>query len=75
MTQPALDVSPAETVTQSTVEPDLAVTVLAAAGGDPLVAIRSLIEDAEFFREQLYVASRLMSAGISRGWRPTYERV
>ncbi|WP_428427339.1 hypothetical protein [Pararhizobium sp.] len=63
-----------ETVTQSLDEEDLAASVLAAAGGDPLVAIRSLIDDADFFRDQLYVASTLMSAGISRGWKPKFER-
>ena len=64
-----------ETVTQSLDEEDLAVSVLAAAGGDPLVAIRTLLEDADFLRDELYVASTLMSAGMSRGWRPKYERV
>ncbi|MBY5462038.1 hypothetical protein [Rhizobium leguminosarum] len=75
MTQLALDIPDAETGTQSPAEVDLAVSVLKAAGGDPLVAIRSLLADADFLRDQLYIASNLMSKGISRGWKPQYERV
>jgi len=74
MTQLALDIPDAETGTQSSPELDLAVSVLAAAGGDPLVAIRSLLADADFLRGQLFIASSLMSKGIGRGWRPQYER-
>jgi hypothetical protein len=75
MTQLALDIPDAETGTQSPAEVDLAVSVLKAADGDPLVAIRSLLADADFLRDQLYIASNLMSKGISRGWKPQYERV
>ncbi|MCS4092691.1 hypothetical protein [Rhizobium sp. BK176] len=56
-------------------EIDLAVSVLNAAGGDPLVAIRSLLADADFLRHQIWIASNLMSKGIGRGWRPLYERL
>jgi hypothetical protein len=56
-------------------EIDLAVSVLNAAGGDPLVAIRSVLADADFLRDQLWIASNLMSKGIGRGWRPQYERL
>jgi hypothetical protein len=73
--QLALDIQDAETGTQSTPELDLAVSVLVAAGGDPLVAIRSLLADADFLRDQLFIASSLMSKGIGRGWKPQYERV
>ena len=73
--QLALDIPDAETGTQSPAEVDLAVSVLAAAGGDPLVAIRELLADADFLRDQLWIASNLMSKGISRGWKPKYERV
>lgn len=76
--QLALDipaVSEAETDTQSVAEVDLAESVLKAAGGDALAAIRSLLADADFLRDQLFIASNLMSKGISRGWRPKYERV
>jgi hypothetical protein len=64
-----------QTDTQSAPEVDLAESVLTAHNGDALSAIRSLLEDADFLRDQLYIASNLMSKGISRGWRPRYERV
>lgn len=73
--QLALDIPDTETDTQSSADVDLAVSVLAAAGGDPLVAIRSLLADADFLRDQLFIASSLMSKGIGRGWKPQYERV
>ncbi len=76
--QLALDIpiaTEAETDTQSVAEVDLAESVLTAHGGDALAAIRSLLDDADFLRDQLFIASNLMSKGISRGWRPRYERV
>ena len=73
--QLALDIPDTETDTQSSSEVDLAKSVLRAAGGDPLVAIRSLLADADFLRDQLFIASSLMSKGIGRGWKPQYERV
>lgn len=73
--QLALDIPDAETGTQSPTDVDLAVSVLTAHDGDALAAIRSLLEDADFLRDQLFIASSLMSKGISRGWRPQYERV
>lgn len=73
--QLALDIPASETGTQSPDSVDLAVSVLTAAGGDPLVAIRSLLADADFLRDQLFIASSLMSKGIGRGWKPQYERV
>lgn len=72
--QLALDIPDAETDTQSTTEIDLAMSVLTAHGGDALAAIRQLLEDADFLRDQLWIASNLMSKGMSRGWRPQYER-
>lgn len=74
MTQLALDIPAAETDTQSPAEVDLAVSVLAAADGDALAAIRSLLADANFLRDQLFIASSLMSKGIARGWKPAYDR-
>jgi hypothetical protein len=53
---------------------DLAETYLAAHGGDAVAAIRDLLLDADFLREQLWTASQMMSAGMGRGWRPKYER-
>ncbi|MGO7273958.1 hypothetical protein ACCT18_01470 [Rhizobium ruizarguesonis] len=73
--QLALDIPDEQTSTRSTGDVDLAVSVLKAAGGDPLVAIRSLLADADFLRDQLFIASSLMSKGIGRGWKPQYERV
>jgi len=73
--QLTLDIPGEENGTQSPPEPDLAASVLKAAGGDPLVAIRSLLADADFLRDQLFIASSLMSKGIGRGWKPQYERV
>ncbi|WP_313197200.1 hypothetical protein [Rhizobium sp.] len=73
--QLALDIPAEETGTQSSSDVDLAISVLAAAGGDPLIAIRSLLADADFLRDQLFIASSLMSKGIGRGWKPQYERV
>ena len=73
--QLALDIPAVETDTQAPADVDLAVSVLNAHGGDALAAIRSLLGDADFLRDQLYIASSLMSKGIGRGWRPQYERV
>lgn len=73
--QLALDIAAKEAGTQSTESVDLAVSVLKAHNGDALAAIRELLADADFLRDQLWIASNLMSKGISRGWRPQYERV
>ena len=73
--QLALDIPTEESGTQSTSEVDLTVSVLRAHDGDPLEAIRNLLADADFLRNQLWIASNLMSKGISRGWKPQYERV
>jgi len=73
--QLALDIATPETDTGSTADVDLAVSVLQAHDGDALAAIRSVLADADFLREQLFIASALMSKGISRGWKPQYERL
>nr|CAD6613053.1 dehydrogenase [Rhizobium sp. Khangiran2] len=72
--QLALDIPEEETVTQSPETVDLAVSVIAAFDGDALAAIRNLLADADFLRDQLYTASCVMSAGMTRGWKPKYER-
>ncbi|MBP2486298.1 hypothetical protein JOH50_002025 [Rhizobium leguminosarum] len=72
--QLVLDIPVEESVTQSTANVDLAASVLKAHGGDALAAIQSLLEDADFLRDQLWIASNLVSKGISRGWQPKYER-
>jgi hypothetical protein len=56
-------------------EIDLVDAVLSACGGDTRTAIRELLADADFLRDQLYTASCMMSHGMGRGWRPKYERV
>ncbi|WP_186808915.1 hypothetical protein [Sinorhizobium meliloti] len=45
-------------------------SVLTAHDGDALAAVRNLLADAVFLRDQLFIASSLMSKGIGRGWRP-----
>ncbi|OCW56466.1 hypothetical protein AWJ14_19645 [Hoeflea olei] len=65
----------AETGTQSSPQPDPAVSILSAFDGDALAAIRNLLADADFLRDQLWIASSLMSKGMARGWKPSYERV
>jgi hypothetical protein len=49
--------------------------IISACGGDARAAVRELLADADFLRDQLYIASRLLSRGIGRGWAPKYERV
>lgn len=48
--------------------------VIEAYGGDARAAVRELLADAYFLRDQLYTASVLVSKGYARGWRPQYER-
>ena len=56
-------------------EIDLVDAMICAHGGDSRQAVRELMLDADFLRDQLYIASRLISQGYSRGWKPKYERV
>lgn len=56
-------------------EVDLVDALLATNEGDPRATIRELLLDADFLRDQLYMASCMMSNGMGRGWRPKYERV
>jgi hypothetical protein len=56
-------------------EPDLVDAMIFAHGGDPRQTVRELMLDADFLRDQLYTASRLMSQGYGRGWKPKYERM
>ncbi len=42
--------------------------------GDSVATVATLIEDCRFLRQQLALAEGLMSCGMSRGWRPRYER-
>lgn len=72
--QLSLDVDIAEPSVSDS-EVDLVDSVLQACDGDPRLAIRELLADADFLRDQLYTASRLLSRGIGRGWAPKYERL
>lgn len=56
-------------------EVDLVDSVLSACHGDHRLAIRELLADADFLRDQLHIAATIMSKGMGRGWRPKYERV
>jgi len=56
-------------------EPEMVDAFLAIYGGDYRAAMRELLLDADFLRDQLATAHRLMSHGYSRGWKPKYERV
>lgn len=53
-------------------EIDIVDSVLAACHGDHRLAIRELLADADFLRDQLFIAANLMSHGMGRGWRPKY---
>lgn len=64
-----------DTEQASSEEIDLVDAVIAAHGGDVRQAIRELLADGDFLREQLFTASQLLSQGFTRGWRPKYERV
>ena len=55
-------------------EIDLADAMIAACGGDAKQAVRELMLGADFLRDQLFTASRMMSLGFGRGWKPKYER-
>ena len=41
---------------------------------DAKAAIATLLNDCRHLREQLALAEGSMSAGMTRGWRPSYER-
>lgn len=49
-------------------------SLLYAYRGDYRKVIAELLLDGDFLREQLATASKLMGSGMSRGWRPKYER-
>lgn len=54
---------------------DLVDAMIVANGGDARRAVRELMLDADFLRDQLSTAAILISRGYTRGWRPNYERV
>ncbi|NEJ73764.1 hypothetical protein GR197_25025 [Rhizobium phaseoli] len=48
--------------------------VIAYHGGDERAAVGTLLEDIRHLRRQLVLTEGAMGRGISRGWRPSYER-
>ena len=74
-TQLSLDVITPEFASEPGSDVDLVDAMLACHRGDHRAAIAELMADADFLRDQLYAASRLISQGMTRGWKPKYERV
>ncbi|WP_221154092.1 hypothetical protein [Rhizobium lentis] len=48
--------------------------VIAYHGGDMEAAIGTLLDDIRHLRHQLVLAEGAMSRGMTRGWRPIYDR-
>ncbi|MBB3913161.1 hypothetical protein [Rhizobium fabae] len=73
---------PAKTSKPDQVSPDQARSdqaweveaVLAWHDDNARAAIRSLLDDCKHLRQQLALAERAMSRGMTRGWTPRYER-
>lgn len=49
-------------------------SALAWHNGDARAAIATLIEDCRHLRHQLALAEAAMSRGMTRGWRPSFDR-
>ncbi|NEI06144.1 hypothetical protein GUK34_15070 [Rhizobium leguminosarum] len=56
------------------VESDERAEVIAYHRGDMHAAIDTLLEDIRHLRRQLTLAEGVMSRGMTRGWRPRYDR-
>ncbi|MBY3260381.1 hypothetical protein HFO15_01700 [Rhizobium laguerreae] len=56
------------------VENDERAKVIAYHRGDTHAAIDTLLEDIRHLRGQLTLAEGVMSRGMARGWRPSYDR-
>ncbi|MGO7300345.1 hypothetical protein ACCS72_28420 [Rhizobium ruizarguesonis] len=56
------------------VEDDERAEVIAYHSGDTHAAIGTLLEDIRHLRRQLALAEGAMSRGMTRGWRPDYDR-
>ncbi|MBX5171618.1 hypothetical protein HJB84_17415 [Rhizobium sp. NZLR1b] len=48
--------------------------VIAYHNGDMCAAIGTLLDDIRHLRQQLALAEGAMSRGMTRGWRPSYDR-
>ncbi|MGN8152553.1 hypothetical protein ACTJK5_09790 [Agrobacterium sp. 22094] len=64
--QLALNISVEGCPPETAQEVDLVESVINACGGDPRAAVRELLADADFLRDQLHIASCLLSKGIGR---------
>lgn len=73
MEQLALFADPAPT--EPDAGPDFVDALIVAHAGDVRAVIEGLLLDADFLRDQLHIASQMMSSGMGRGWRPRYERL
>ncbi|TCM58219.1 hypothetical protein C8J36_101118 [Rhizobium sp. PP-F2F-G48] len=43
--------------------------------GDAFEAIKTLVLELDFARDQLHIASSLLSRGMGRGWLPSFTRL
>ena len=43
-------------------------------GGDADAAVRTLLEDCRYLRQQLALTQMGMSTGFTRGWTPSFDR-
>ncbi|KQS80433.1 hypothetical protein ASG25_02140 [Rhizobium sp. Leaf384] len=53
----------------------LAEHIITEHAGDAVEAVKTLVMELDFTRDQLQIASRLLSTGIGRGWKPRLERL
>ena len=48
--------------------------VLAYHEGDALAAVQTLLDDCKHLRRQLVLTEGAMSRGMTRGWKPSFDR-
>lgn len=48
--------------------------LLAYHGGDALAAVQTLLDDCRHLRRELVLTEGAMSHGMTRGWKPSYDR-
>ena len=64
----------AERQAPETIPEDPVDAALAWHQGDPRATIATLIEDCRHLRQQLALTECAMSRGMTRGWRPSFDR-
>ncbi|HCL65574.1 MAG TPA: hypothetical protein DIC56_12190 [Rhizobium sp.] len=64
----------AERQAPETIPEDPVDVALAWHQGDPRATIATLIEDCRHLRQQLALTEGAMSRGMTRGWRPSFDR-